>query len=297
MEFASLVYFYFMNTIIQHISELLKETIKGYKPISGGDISQALFIETSHNRYFLKANNKPDALQMFKTEAFGLKTIRNTQTISVPEVFYSGKVEDNAFILLEFIESKPASNDDFERLGQQLAKMHQITSEAFGFSDDNFIGSLTQSNRSHDSWIDFYINERLYPQFELALFKGLLRSTESPSQQCIKSSLLDLMKGITPSLLHGDLWGGNFLISNDGNPYLIDPAVYYGHHEVDIAMSKLFGGFGSSFYRTYHEVFPKTPETITRIEIYQLYYLLVHLNIFGSSYYSSVKKILDTYFN
>lgn len=286
-----------MNRLIQHISDLLKETIKRYKPVSGGDISQAFFVETSHHRYFLKFNKKPDALQMFKTEELGLEAIRKTKTISVPKVFHSGIMGTTTYILLEFIESKPASSEDFKQLGYQLAKLHQVTSEAFGFSEDNFIGSLPQSNRFHDTWIDFYINERLSRQFEMAQSKSLLSSTEIPDKKLMESVLNDFMNGTKPSLLHGDLWGGNFLISSDGSPYLIDPAVYYGHHEVDIAMSKLFGGFDSTFYHSYQEVFPETSLLENRIEIYQLYYLLVHLNIFGSSYYPSVKNILTKYFN
>jgi len=286
-----------MDTLINHISDILKERIKKHKPISGGDISQAFYIETSHHRYFLKTNNRADALQMFKTEEFGLEAIGKTNTISVPKVFHSGIKDNTAFILLEFIESKSASNEDFEQLGYQLARLHQITSDAFGFSDDNFIGSLPQSNQFHDTWVDFYINERLSPQFEMAQSTGLMSSTEIPSKELMKSILRDLTNDVTPSLLHGDLWGGNFLISSDGKPYLIDPAVYYGHHEVDIAMSKLFGGFGSAFYRSYQEVFPETSQIKNRIEIYQLYYLLVHLNIFGSSYYGSVKKIINKYFS
>ena len=143
---------------------------------------------------------------------------------------------------------------------------------------------------------DFYIDERLLPQFDLAQSKGLLRSNEIPDKEIMKGNLNDLIKVVKPSLLHGDLWGGNFLIGKDGTPYLIDPAVYYGHHEVDIAMSKLFGGFGSAFYSAYYEVFPESSRINDRIEIYQLYYLLVHLNIFGSSYYGSVKQILNKYF-
>ncbi|NNC69995.1 MAG: phosphotransferase [Flavobacteriaceae bacterium] len=286
-----------MDTLIHHLSYHLKETVKSYQPVSGDDISHAFFIETSHQRYFMKANNTPDAVQMFKTEALGLETIRKTETVSVPTVIHSGIHDHTAFLVLEYIEAKPASREDFHLLGNHVAKLHQVTSDSYGFSEANFIGSLPQRNSKHDTWVDFYINERLNPQIELALSKQLLSNNEIPDKEGMKNVLNDLFKNVKPSLLHGDLWGGNFIIGIDGIPYLIDPAVYYGHHEVDLAMSKLFGGFGRAFYSAYHDVIPQSTRIEDRIEIYQLYYLLVHLNIFGRSYYGSVQKIFDKYFN
>jgi fructosamine-3-kinase len=181
-------------------------------------------------------------------------------------------------------------------LGKQLANLHLNKSKTFGFNTDNFIGTLPQSNTTHHNWVDFYVEERLVPQLKIAIQRHLLTPAEVPDLSTMKLKTVDIFKYVQPSLLHGDLWSGNYLISKDGIPYLIDPAAYYGHSEVDIAMSLLFGGFDNSFYEAYHAVIPKETDTIARIELYQLYYLLVHLNLFGSSYYNSVKRITNKYF-
>jgi fructosamine-3-kinase len=181
-------------------------------------------------------------------------------------------------------------------LGKQLANLHLNKSKTFGFNTDNFIGTLTQSNTTHQNWVDFYIEERLAPQLKIAVQKQLLSTVEVPETNTMKLKTTAFFKDVEPSLLHGDLWSGNYLIATNGTPYLIDPASYYGHSEVDIAMSLLFGGFGSSFYEAYHAVIHEETHTKARIELYQLYYLLVHLNLFGSSYYHSVKRIINKYF-
>ncbi len=279
-----------------YLSDLLNESIEHISSVSGGDISLAYKISTANSDYFLKINNAPDALTMFQTEVYGLQTIAKTYTIKTPEVTAYDMFEDSAFLLLEFIESKSPTSEDFGLLGTQLAHLHQCTSERFGLDNDNFIGRLPQPNSHHKTWTDFYTCERLQPQLELAKQKGLLQESECPSTELIKNRLQPLFKNIKPSLLHGDLWSGNYLISKDGEPYLIDPAMYYGHNEVDIAMSKLFGGFSESFYEAYGPILPPDEHTSARIEIYQLYYLLVHLNMFGRSYYRSVSSILKRHF-
>ncbi|TXG35246.1 fructosamine kinase family protein [Seonamhaeicola maritimus] len=278
-----------------HLSNLLEDTIINVSSIGGGDISRAYKADTSNCAYFLKMNSV-SALNIFKTEAYGLDLIAKTNTIKTPNIIAFGKFENASFLLMDFIESKRASAEDYEILGEQLAALHKCTSENFGLDKDNYIGSLPQSNTTHNTWVEFYTYERLLPQLEIAKQIGLLSGSESPPEQRIIGQLESLFNGIKPSLLHGDLWSGNYLISKVGEPYLIDPAVYYGHNEVDIAMTKLFGGFGNTFYESYHSHFPSYSNTSARIEIYQLYYLLVHLNLFGSSYYGSVVTILNKYF-
>lgn len=281
---------------LNHISNVIEHSISNVQSVSGGDISKTYLIETSHHKYFLKINSNSNALDMFNAEKKGLEAIANTNTIATPKIFASDIFQNNAFLILEYIESKSPNDKDFENLGQQLAELHKHKSSSFGFIDDNFIGSLPQYNNKNTDWAKFYINQRLLPQIELALSKKLLQHKDVPKTETMHKVCNDIFKQVSPSLLHGDLWGGNYLISTEGKPYLIDPAVYYGHSEVDIAMSKLFGGFGISFYDTYHKSFPKTQEFDARIELYQLYYLLVHLNLFGGSYYNSVKRIFNTYF-
>jgi len=295
-ESHHLFYFYGMNSELQeYISNILSETIIETHSVSGGDISEAFKITTSNKNYFLKINSC-ETLYMFQTEASALKHINDTKTIKTPEVFVVDTFEDHAFLLMEFIESKVPSSTDFKTLGLQLATLHNYSSNYFGWEHDNFIGTLPQSNNQNASWYDFYIHQRLKPQLKLAKQRNLLSENECPSTEKMLQALQPIFQNIKPSLLHGDLWGGNYVISKNGDPYLIDPAMYYGHSEVDIAMTKLFGGFSDSFYKAYHSVHPEDAHTISRIDIYQLYYLLVHLNLFGRSYYGSVSRILRKYF-
>ncbi|SEQ53212.1 Fructosamine-3-kinase [Hyunsoonleella jejuensis] len=284
------------DSLKSYLNSLLQQPIKKISRVSGGDISQAYRIETATNSYFLKLNNATNALTMFQTETYGLETIAKTNTIKTPTVLACDSFKDSAFLFMEFIESKSPSTKDFINLGEQLAKLHESTCDTYGLDHDNFIGRLPQSNTEHSAWVDFYTYERLLPQLELAKQQRLLLSSECPSVTHIKTQLKPLFEDIKPSLLHGDLWSGNYLISKNGEPYLIDPAVYYGHHEVDIAMSKLFGGFGDAFYERYFSRIPSSEHSSARIEIYQLYFLLVHLNMFGRSYYGSVSSILRKYF-
>jgi fructosamine-3-kinase len=193
---------------------------------------------------------------------------------------------------MEYIPSRSARPEDLARLGEQLAALHQCTADTFGWEHDNFIGSLPQPNRSRPDWPSFYARERLWPQLRMARRAGLLTIAETPELPAIEAVCRDLLPTARPALLHGDLWGGNYLIAHTGDPVLIDPATYYGHGEVDLAMSRLFGGFGPSFYAAYEAVRPTPAGGEDRNELYQLYYLLVHLNLFGSSYYSGVNRIL-----
>lgn len=285
-----------MNSITNYITAQLNEKIIATRSLSGGDISSAYLLQTTTKNYFLKVNDKPFALEMFRAEQQGLQAIEETQTIAVPHVHLVDSVDGKSFLLMDFVESKRPDSSDYERLGRQLAELHQCTQTDFGFSGDNFIGSLPQRNQPHTDWAEFYWFERILPQLQMALAKQLLRKNETPSKEKAIAVFNNIFGNVMPSLIHGDLWSGNFLIAVKGTPYLIDPATYFGHSMVDIAMSKLFGGFGTSFYNAYHEIIPKSENYSQQIELYQLYYLLVHLNLFGSGYYSSVSSILKKYF-
>jgi fructosamine-3-kinase len=283
------------QNFLNHLKDILNIRIRNVQPVTGGDISSAYKIETSGKIYFLKLN-EASSLNMFLKEVEALKIIATTNTINTPNVINVGSFENNSYLLMDFIESKTPSNQDMALLGEQLAQLHLKTSDAFGFDTVNFIGTLPQSNKKHNKWVDFYIEERLLPQVETAIKRHLLSPVEVPDTNTMKLKTVVFFKDVKPSLLHGDLWSGNYLIATNGTPYLIDPATYYGHSEVDIAMSLLFGGFSNAFYETYHQIIPRDSYTEARIELYQLYYLLVHLNLFGSSYYNSVKRILNKYF-
>lgn len=285
-----------MEAFINLLSNKIGSSIVSYKPISGGDISQAFLIKTEKQDFFLKTNSNSNALDMFRAEQIGLNTIAQTQTIRTPTVIDCNKFGESAYLLTDYIRSKKPTEKDFEKLGCQLAKLHKVTSKEFGFETDNFIGNLYQFNKKYTDWATFYAKERLMPQFKLALQNNLLNDKEIPSELKVIEAVNDFCSDIKPALLHGDLWSGNYLIAQNGEPFLIDPAVYYGHNTVDIAMTQLFGGFSNSFYKSYHSLIPKTRYYEDSIKLYQLYYLLVHLNLFGSSYYGSVKNILNAYF-
>lgn len=280
-----------------HIEYLLCVKINTIDSILGGDISHAHLLETETERFFCKVNEDAFAYEMFLAEKAGLEEISKTKTIDTPKVLLCEKLEKIAFLVIEYIEPKRATPKDMYLFGHQLAAMHKnLSVEQFGWETDNFIGSLPQYNDKYSDWVNFYIQERLLPQLKMASDTDKLSSTEIPSETQLLKTCEALFPKIKPSLLHGDLWSGNYLISENGTPYLIDPAVYYGHHEVDIAMTRLFGGFDSSFYDAYTEHFPKAGGENERNDIYQLYYLLAHLNLFGSSYKPSVSKILKVYF-
>ena len=283
----------FKKQQIHVISEQIGENILNINPVSGGDIANSYLITTDSNPVFLKTHHNSKLLE---AEKDGLKIISESNTIKTPEVLGFKELDTFTFLALEWIDSKSPNANDFAKLGKQLAELHKITREKFGLDSNNYIGSLHQSNSTKNNWNDFYIEERLMPQLELASQNGLLNQSEIPDVDHMKSACMKYFKNTKPTLLHGDLWSGNFLISTKGEPYLIDPSVYYGHNEIDIAMSKLFGGFAASFYTEYYKTIPRDQFTDNRIELYQLYYLLVHINLFGRTYYSRVKYILKKYF-
>lgn len=281
-----------------HIEYLLCIDIEHVRPISGGDISKAFLLETNSERFFCKVNNGHQAFQMFQAEKAGLEAISKTKCIAVPNVFICEELEVGGLLLMEYIEPKRASSHkDMELLGRQLGALHRLSvSDVYGWPTDNFIGNLPQSNKTHTTWSEFYVQERLLPQIRLAQKGRKLSAKEIPSEGQLRKACENLFPKIKPSLLHGDLWGGNYLIAQDGTPYLIDPATYFGHREIDIAMTRLFGGFDATFYNAYAEYFPEIGGEKERTDIYQLYYLLVHLNLFGGSYKASVSNILNHYF-
>jgi len=279
-----------------HIEYLLCVKIEHIRPVSGGDISDAYLIETESERFFCKVNHTEGAHKMFMTEKKGLEAIAKTKTIATPKVLICEQLERGGLLLMEYIEPKRATPEEMKVFGHQLAFLHQCTFEKFGWDSNNYIGSLPQSNKGHDDWTEFYTRERLLPQLKLAQNSGRLNAVEVPSEERIFKSFENLFPDIKPALLHGDLWSGNYLISERGKPFLIDPAVYCGHYEVDLAMTRLFGGFGDSFYEAHSEHFPKIGGEAERNDLYQLYYLLVHLNLFGSSYKGVVMAILNRYF-
>jgi len=229
----------------------------------------------------------------FRSEAVGLKSLAETKTVRTPQVY--GVSE--AGIVMEWLDQ--VSGAEWEmggRLGEEVAALHRVSRESFGFDEDNYVGAMPQVNRPTAGWTDFYRRFRLQPQFEEARRLGRLGPERSRLAERLMERLPEWIDDAEaePSLLHGDLWGGNWLAAA-GGPALLDPAVYYGDREMDLAMARLFGGFPESFFAAYEASFPLRPGWRERLPLYQLYYLLVHLNLFGESYGPQVDRILRRY--
>jgi fructosamine-3-kinase len=233
---------------------------------------------------------------MFQTEKLGLEEIADTKSIRTPEIHLCGQTESISFLVMNYIKSKTPDSKDFQKLGIQIARLHQCHKKEYGWTEDNYIGALPQANEIMTDWITFYVKNRLLPQMTLAKHQRFFDWQEAPDMDKMMDTChLNLQSG-HPCLLHGDLWAGNYLIDQEGIPYLIDPAVYYGHHQVDMAMSCLFGGFDQIFYNSYYDQLSAPWISEVEKDLYQLYYLLVHLNLFGGAYYHPVRRILDKYF-
>ena len=285
-----------MVSLIAHLETQLDTKIVSYNRVSGGDINEAFKIITTSREYGVKSKRSKSAFDMLKAECEGLELLRNSNKIKVPEVVDFGTIDSTSYLLMEHIDSRAANSRDYYLLGKQLASLHNVSQDQFGLDHDNFIGSLPQKNPKSTSWHQFYLEHRLKPQLEMAADNHLLSSKEIPNTEYISATISALSKDVVPSLLHGDLWNGNYLIDTSGQPVLIDPAVYYGDRLVDIAMSKLFGGFGDPFYEAYDQHSPEITNVTEKIDLYQLYYLLVHLNLFGVSYKAAVVGCINRLF-
>ncbi|SMD36414.1 Fructosamine-3-kinase [Reichenbachiella faecimaris] len=279
----------FLNEAVRQLfqTETDANTIK---PIGGGCIHQAGVFQHNHQNYFIKWNS--NASEMFEAETKGLVLLKNTNSIDVPEVIGQGAVGNIDYLCLEYIESRQTSPDFWESFGQGLAELHKHTANSFGLGHDNFIGSLRQINKKHLDWTDFFINERLIPQLKMARDKGFIDDQVNAKFDLLFKKLPHLIPNERPSLLHGDLWSGNFLVGDQGQPVIFDPAAYYGHREAEIAFTGLFGGFDDRFYENYETAYPLQPGYKERVGIFNLYPLLVHVNLFGLAYLSQVKQIL-----
>ncbi|MBE7178567.1 MAG: fructosamine kinase family protein [Mucilaginibacter polytrichastri] len=258
-------------------------------PVSGGDINRCFELRSGQDRLFVKVNDADKFPQMLEKESKGLHALRLTKTIAVPKVIESGTIDNEQFLLMEWI---PGQNPPqmWENAGAALAQLHALEQLYFGWEEDNFIGTLVQQNNSCKNSIDFFSKQRIGSLFYRAKSAGLFSEKETEQFERFRSRLSDLLPDEKPSLLHGDLWGGNFL-----NGYYIDPAVYYGSREADLAMTRLFGGFAPKFYQAYEEVFPLQSGWQKRTEIWNLYPLLVHALLFGGSYIGQVNAIIQKY--
>ncbi len=268
--------------------------ITGQQQVFGGDINTTYILFTNRGNYFLKSNSKA-AAGFFEKEYNGLQLLRNKSLLTVPEPLLYGSVEKDSFFITEYLQKEAITGITWDLLGKGLAELHQHSQPAFGLHEDNFIGSLPQRNKPCDNWAEFYAAQRILPFVRQAFDHQKLSAADAKAAEQICERLGDIFPKEPPALLHGDLWNGNFMACCEGKPAVYDPAVYYGSREMDIAMTILFGGFHPEFYRQYEASYPLHAGWRQRVSLCQLYPLLMHLILFGGSYYNQVKRVLDEY--
>lgn len=263
------------------------------RPVSGGCINRAWRLQTSGQPLFIKTNTA-DRKDMFEAEAAGLEEIRRAHALRVPMVIMVGVAGEFSWLALEWIECGRPTETTEQDLGRLLAVMHRTQSARYGWHRDNTIGSTKQINTEGDDWVSFFSEYRLQYQIDLAIDNGYARDLEDKGCRLIQD-MAGFFRSYRPSasLLHGDLWAGNWSADDHGQPFVYDPAVYFGDRESDIAMTRLFGGFGVGFYEAYEASFPLDSDWQSRQCLYQLYHVLNHVNLFGGGYVTQAGSLID----
>ena len=264
------------------------------RPVSGGDVNAAHVIaDRSGIHYFVKLNTAARA-DMFAAEAAGLRELAQTNIIRVPRPVCHGTTADSAYLAMEYIELGNSTTSSQVRFGHQLAQLHRVTAPRYGWQINNTIGTTPQINTEHDHWPHFWREYRLGFQLSLAAHHGYTGALQRKGEQLLADIPVFFTNyRPTPSLLHGDLWSGNYGIDAQDNPVIFDPALYYGDRETDLAMTELFGGFSENFYHAYRDAYPLDADFKTRKILYNLYHVLNHLNLFGGSYLRQAEHMID----
>lgn len=278
------------------MAERLQCQILDVRPLGGGCIHHAQRVATSEGVFFIKYNQVSQA-HNFEVEAKGLELLRSAKALRIPKVIRQGQIADYAYLILEFVESGARTPKFWEALGHGLGQLHQQRGEAFGLKYDNYIGSLPQINTQKGRWVDFFRECRLMPMVEMAERKGLIDTATMKLFDRLYERLPILFPEEAPVLLHGDLWGGNLMTGTGGEAVLIDPAVYYGHREMELAFMTMFDSQPENFYEAYDEVYPLDEDWEERIPLCNLYPLMVHVNLFGGNYPGQVKQSLEELLN
>ncbi|HVW59709.1 MAG TPA: fructosamine kinase family protein [Puia sp.] len=283
----------FPPAFITHLQDHTRAPIRKVTRIHGGHINRTYRLTTPGGPFLIKVNSAVHFPDMFAMEAKGLRLLADSHTVSTPSVLAQGNWEDLTYLLMEWIEPGEETPAIYELLGRGLAALHRHSALRFGLEWDHR-SWMTQSNTFHDSWPDFFIQERLAPTLSKALERGNLTAEDRHNFEKLYPRIRQLFPEEPPALLHGDLWKGNCIFAADGHPYLIDPNVYYGHREMDIAMTYLLGGFDPVFYHAYNEQFPLEKDWQQRIDLCNLYPLLI-LTVFGPDYRDRLRRALKKY--
>jgi len=277
--------------LLQKILSEHQLKLKSYTKLTGGDTNQVYRVRCEVKEIVLKLQTKAIASDLFLAEAKGLALIKASKSFTTPEVLAHGILDDTPYLILEYVAGGETPAKFWEQFAVSLTALHKTTQITYGLDHDNYIGALRQYNSPERTANNFYLNQRLIPQFRLAASNGFTFN----NLDLFYKKTLQLIPDEAPALIHGDLWSGNYLASEKSHPVLIDPAACFASREMDLAMMHLFGGFPSSVFNLYQEAFPPPDGWEERVPLYQLYYLLVHLNMFGSSYLSRVNNILEHY--
>jgi fructosamine-3-kinase len=286
----------FAEQLIKQLEIKTGYSLKNHRltALSGGDINSAYHLQTEKLSWFIKCN-QPQRLAMFEAEAAGLQELAKTQTVRVPKVIFADKTESYAYLVLEYSQLKPQNAASERLFAEQLAQLHQQKQTFYGWHLDNTIGSTPQYNGCYDNWLSFWQQQRLTAQLKMAAENGYGGTLQSLGEKlCAEVGQFFQSYTPPPALLHGDLWGGNVAADLNNQPLMFDPACYYGDREADIAMTELFGGFSSEFYRVYQNCYPLDSGYQTRKTLYNLYHILNHLNLFGRSYLHRAEAMMAT---
>jgi fructosamine-3-kinase len=263
--------------------------------LAGGDINEVYLAQNRTHQIVAKINDAVRFPEMLIKEANGLQALDIQEDLSIPVVREVGVKNDLQYLVMEYVVPGESSPTFWHKFGTGLAQQHKKKRTLYGFDEDNFIGSLVQSNKSHATWADFLVNERFLPQIKLAVDNDQLTLVEAKRMEAFCGFVGELWPEEAPALLHGDLWSGNFIVGQNDQPFLIDPAVYYGHREMDIGMMQLFGGFDTRLFDAYNTMNPLEKGWKERVSYNQLYPLLVHLNLFGRTYFQQIDRIIQPF--
>jgi fructosamine-3-kinase len=283
------------NSLLEQLSYISGESLQNalFTPIYGGDTNDSYQLKTENVSWFIKLNDD-ESEAMFAAEAEGLKALTDTQTITIPQVIMSGKVDQQAYLLLEYLDLQACDVNAEKRLGQQLAQLHRKKQPYYGWPINNTIGKTLQLNQSNNHWVTFWQQQRLAQQLTWAAEKGYTGKLQTQGNK-LCADIGHFFSSYQPqaSLVHGDLWAGNVAADPNGNPVIFDPACYYGDREVDIAMTELFGGFSDHFYTAYQQAWPLDQGYAVRKILYNLYHSLNHLNLFGQRYENQSLSMIE----